>query len=117
MSNDQFTLRLEPELVADLKHAANVEGLDGATMARKLLMCALREWRVERALQQYQRDEISIGRACEDARLSHHEMLDLVRGRGIAYPLPGSDLLDRMDEILATLPPVTDRPLSNGAPD
>jgi TDG/mug DNA glycosylase family protein len=41
--------------------------------------------------------EISIGRAAEDAKLTHWEILDLARRRGIAYQIDLEEIAERLD--------------------
>lgn len=96
MKTEQVNLRLEADLVSALELAAAEEAVDRGTMIRKLLLGALDRRRVDRALQRYQSGEISIGRAAEDARLTHWEMLDLARERGIAYQLDVDDVAERL---------------------
>ena len=109
MKTEQLNVRLESELIAELERAAREESLDRATMVRRILRASLTQRRIDIVLDRYQKEEISLGRACEDAGIDHYEMLDLIHARGITYPLPGSDLLDMADEILASLPHVADR--------
>jgi len=87
VKTEQVNLRLEADLIAALEKAAGEEGLDRGTMTRKLLREALSQRVVERALQRYQRGEISIGRAAEEAGLTHWDLIALAATRGIAYPL------------------------------
>jgi double-stranded uracil-DNA glycosylase len=96
VKTEQVNLRLEAELISALERAADEESVDRATMIRKLLLGALAERRVDRALQQYQLGEISIGRAAEDARLTHWEILDLARRRGIAYQIDVEEIARRL---------------------
>lgn len=99
MKTEQVNLRLEADLIAALESAAQAEGLERGTMIRKLIREGLGHWSIERALQRYQRGEISIGRASEDAGRSHWDMLDLIRGRGIAYPLSPDEAEARIERL------------------
>ena len=103
MRTRQLTVRLETELMREIESAAEEESIDRRAMVRKLLIEALRVSRVNRALARYQRGDISIGRATEDAHLTHWEFLDLARARGVAYPLAPEDILARADAILGPL--------------
>lgn len=97
MKTEQVNLRLEADLISALERAANEECVDRGTLMRKLLLRALAQRRVERALQQYQSGEISIGRAAEDARLTHWEILDLARRQGLAYQLDLEEIAERLE--------------------
>lgn len=103
MKTEQVNLRLEADLISALERAAKEEYLDRGTMIRKLLRMALEQRSVDRALQQYQAGEISIGRAAEEAKLTYWEMLDLARRRGIAYQLDLDEMTERLS--LSAEPP------------
>jgi TDG/mug DNA glycosylase family protein len=97
VKTEQVNLRLEADLISALERAAEEECVDRGTMIRKLLLGALKQRAVDRALQQYQMGEISIGRAAEDARLTHWEILDLARRRGIAYQIDLEEIAERLE--------------------
>ena len=100
MKTTQVNLRLEPSLVRSVEEAAKAESLERGTMMRKLLLLALREWRLNYALQRYQSGEISIGRACEESGRSHWEMLDLIQSHGIAYRFNADEAIERIRPLL-----------------
>ncbi len=97
MKPEQMNIRLEADLISALEQAANEECVDRGTMLRKLLLGALKQRGVDRALQQYQLGEISIGRAAEDARLTHWELLELAQRRGIAYQIDVEEIAERLE--------------------
>jgi TDG/mug DNA glycosylase family protein len=105
MKTEQVNLRLEADLIAALERAAREESLDRGTMIRKLLVRGLSRRRLDRAMEQYQLGEISIGRAAEDAGVSHYEIMDEAERRGIAYPLD----LAEVEAMLAAFPRPTPR--------
>lgn len=96
MKTEQINIRLEPDLVAALERVAREEALDRGTAVRRLLEASLRQWEVERALRGYQRGELSIGRAAEEAGLTQWELLDAARRAGIAYPLDMDEVEQRL---------------------
>ena len=100
MKTTQVNLRLEPSLVRSVEEAAKAESLERGTMMRKLLLLALREWRLNYALQRYQSGEISIGRACEESGRSHWEMHDLIKSHGIAYRFNADEAIERIRPLL-----------------
>lgn len=99
MTSQQINLRLEPELVAALERIAREESLDRGTVVRRLLESSLAEWHVERALSRYQSGEVSLGRASEEAGLTHWELLEVARTRGIAYPLREGEVAQRLSSL------------------
>ncbi len=115
MKTEQVNLRLELDLVAALEEAARKESLDRATIIRKLLRYALSQRRLDRALQQYQRGEISIGRAAEEAELSLWEIMDLARLHGIAHPLDPMEVELQLRTLSKSRPRVAERSFAYGA--
>lgn len=99
MTTEQINLRLEPDLVAALERVAREESLDRATVIRRLLESSIKRWEIERALRGYQREELSLGRAAEDAGLTQWELLDLVREAGVAYPLEPGGVEERLSRL------------------
>ena len=100
MKTEQVNLRLEADLIAALEAAARDESLDRGTMIRKLLIRGLSRRRLNRAMEQYQLGEISIGRAAEEAGVTHYDIMEEAERRGIAHPLD----LAEVEEMLASLP-------------
>lgn len=87
MKTGQLNLRLEIRLLDELERAAREDGVDRATMARRLVFEALRQRRLEVALRSYADGSWSAGHAAEVAGISHWELLDLARARGTAHLL------------------------------
>jgi TDG/mug DNA glycosylase family protein len=108
MKTEQLNLRLEADLVAQLEEAAGEESLDRGTMVRKLLWEALRHRRLERALEGYRRGEVSVGRAAADSGLTHWEILEQIRRRGIAYPLEAEEVEARLESLAHKRPRVAE---------
>lgn len=103
MSTRQINMRLEPELVDALEHVAREESLDRSTVVRRFLESSLRTWKHEHALGGYQRGELSIGRAAEEAGLTQWELIEAARDAGIAYPLSPTDIDDRLESLPASV--------------
>lgn len=101
MSTRQINMRLEPDLVDALEHVARAESLDRSTVVRRFLESSLRTWKHEHALGGYQRGELSIGRAAEEAGLTQWELIEASRDAGIAYPLSPTDVDDRLGSLPA----------------
>lgn len=99
MKSEQVNLRLESDIVEALESAAREESLDRATMMRRLLIEALSQWRIKKALSDYQAGKSSIGKAAEDSGLDHWELIEVARRTGIAYPLDPQTAKRRLDEL------------------
>jgi len=112
MKTEQVNLRLEVDLIAAIEDAAREESLDRGTMIRKLLIRGLSRRRLDRAMELYQAGEISIGRAAEDAGVTHYEIMEEAERRGIAHPLD----LAEVEEMLASMPRRSSRVAESAAP-
>lgn len=112
MKTEQINIRLRSDLAAALDRVAREEALDRATAIRRLLETSIQRWELETALRGYQTGEVSIGRAAEEAGLTHWELLDAARLAGIAHPLTGAEARER----LAALPVHGERTLPDIPP-
>jgi double-stranded uracil-DNA glycosylase len=114
MKSEQVNLRLEHELVEALEEAAREESLDRATMMRRLLLDALRQWRITKSLSGYQSGELSLGRAAEEANVSQWDLMELARRSGIAYPLDAETVERRLEGLRSQeRPGARKRPAAN----
>jgi TDG/mug DNA glycosylase family protein len=99
MSTEQINIRLDAELASALERVAREEGLDRAQAIRRLLGSSIKQWQLERALLGYRRGELSLGRAAEEAGLTQWELIDAARTAGLAYPLTGTDVEQRLRQL------------------
>ncbi len=99
MKTEQVNIRLEPDLLAALERVAREESLDRGIVIRRLLERSIEQWELERAVREYQSGEMSLGRAAEEAGITQWELLDLVRTAGVAYPLSGRNVEERLHEL------------------
>lgn len=114
MKTEQINIRLEADLVAALERVAREENIDRSATIQRLLKASLEQWQTTRALLAYQRGEISLGRAAEEAGLTQWELIDAAKRAGIAYPLDVDDVRERLQQISEsagqTLPDIPPRP-------
>ncbi len=97
MRTEQVNLRLEEDILEDLERVAKEESLDRATVIRRLLKESVKRWDLDRALRGYERGELSIGRAAEEAGLSQWELMDAIDREQVAYPMRGADVGERLE--------------------
>src|SRR5262249_59303956 len=102
MRTEQVNLRLEEDILSDLERVAKEESLDRATVIRRLLKESVKRWQLDRALRGYERGELSIGRAAEEAGLSHWELMDAMSRERVDYPMRASDVRERLDAFAAS---------------
>src|SRR3972149_1574394 len=95
MKTEQINIRLKSDLAAPLDRLAREEALDRATAIRRLLETSIKQWELEHALRGYQTGELSVGRAAEEAGLTHWELIDAARLAGIPHPPTGAEGRDR----------------------
>ena len=114
MKTEQINIRLKSDLAAALDRVAREEALDRATAIRRLLETSIKQWELEHALRGYQTGELSVGRAAEEAGLTHWELIDAARLAGIAHPLTGAEARHRLTELTGrrerTLPDIPPAP-------
>lgn len=114
MKTEQINIRLRSDLAAALDRVAREEALDRATAIRRLLETSIKQWELEHALRGYQTGELSVGRAAEEAGLTHWELIDAARLAGIAYPLTAAEAHERLAALLddgeRTLPDIPPAP-------
>jgi G:T/U-mismatch repair DNA glycosylase len=96
VKTEQINLRLEASLVAAIERAAREESLDRGTLIRRFLETSIKRRQLERALRGYQSGELSLGRAAEEAGVTHWEIQDLARAGGVAYPLEPAEVARRL---------------------
>lgn len=97
MKTEQINLRLETEIVQMLEHLAKEESLDRATLMRKLLVEAIQSLRLDRSIGKYQEGTVTMGRAAEEAGLTHWELLDELSRRHVAHGLEAGDVEARVE--------------------
>jgi TDG/mug DNA glycosylase family protein len=105
MKAEQVNLRLEEDLLEELERVSEEEALDRATMIRRLLRDSLKRWHLDRALRGYERGEVSIGRAAEEAGLSQWELMDVIRREGVTYRMSAADVRERLADLDAMAGP------------
>jgi TDG/mug DNA glycosylase family protein len=97
MKTEQVNLRLEADIVAKVEAIASAESLDRATTIRRLLQDSINRWQLDRALRGYERGEISIGRAAEEAGITQWELLAILNRQGMSYPMRTEEVVGRLD--------------------
>ena len=60
MKTEQVNLRLEKDILADIERVAREESLDRAVVIRRLLKESVKRWRLDHALNGYERGQPSM---------------------------------------------------------
>jgi len=93
-----ISTRVPDDLEAELEAYLEAERLDRSTAVRKLLAEGLKEWRTERALEQFTDGELSLSKAAELADRSVWEFTRLVEESDAAW-VSGDHLEADLEEL------------------
>ncbi|MHA2273770.1 MAG: UPF0175 family protein [Candidatus Hodarchaeales archaeon] len=80
-----LSLRTDSELIEELDHLAQLEQIDRATIARRILKAGLLPAKLEIAAKLYM-DGASLGKAAETAKVSLWAFIDYLEEKGITRP-------------------------------
>ena len=80
----QINLRVEDEIAQVLEQIADKEALRRTDLNRKYMVEGIRRWKLENAIARYQKGEISMARAAEEAGILLYEMMEQLRRRSIS---------------------------------
>jgi hypothetical protein len=106
MERPQVNIRLERDLLEEIDTLASAERVDRSEITRRLISSGLSAYRMERALGQYRRGDVSAWKAASLAGVSLYEMLDRIHEAVIPYELD-PEVLERIDD--RTSPPAAVR--------
>jgi predicted HTH domain antitoxin len=81
-----FTTRIEEELAKVIDEVSREEGIDRSTVIRRFLMKAVKEWLIERSLEDYEQGKVTLWQAAGRCGLSLWEMVIEARKREIHVP-------------------------------
>ncbi len=94
MGTKPMSARFEKEKMAVIEERAKEEKTDKTTALRRIFERGAKQYRLEKAVKQYQEGKISIGRAAELAGISIWEMMDELKDRNIPNLLTSEDYLE-----------------------
>lgn len=80
------TTRVAEELVKIIDSIAEREGMDRSTVIRRFLLKAVKDWLIERSLEEYEQGKLTLWQAAEKCGLSLWEMIDEVKKRSVHVP-------------------------------
>lgn len=78
-----LTARVDEEIIKDLDEIGGEKKADRAEVARRLLDKAIKEWKLDRALEMISRGSWTIRKAVDYAGLSYYQMLEEMSKHGI----------------------------------
>ena len=92
-------MRFDRALTREFKRIAKEEGRTESEVVRDVVNRGLREYRIEEAMERYQRGELSQGAAAELARVSIGELHTELARRGLALKMNHERLEQELDGI------------------
>ncbi len=82
---DLISVRLGKDLERELSQVEKKWRVDRSEIIRRLLAGALKEWKLNNALEELAAHKITLGRAAELAEVSLWEMMDIVKKKKIDW--------------------------------
>ena len=95
---ETITTRIDDVDAAEIKAIGREERLDRSAVVRRLLSKAIRERKIEKALEQYREKKITIGRVAELTGLPLREALALASAKGIPFQYTVKELQEDFRE-------------------
>jgi len=80
------TTRVGDELAKIIDSIAKREGMDRSTVIRRFLLRAVKDWLIEKSLDEYEEGKLTLWQAAEKCGLSLWEMINEVKKREIHVP-------------------------------
>jgi predicted HTH domain antitoxin len=81
-----FTTRIEEDLARVIDEVSKKEGMDRSTVIRRFLMKSVKEWLIERSLEDYEQGKVTLWQAAERCGISLWEMVVEAKKREIHVP-------------------------------
>ena len=81
-----ITTRVENKIVKDIDNVASKEAIDRSAVIRRFLIKSIKEWKIQKNLEDYEKGKTSLWHAAEKCDLSLWEMMDEVKTRNITVP-------------------------------
>lgn len=96
-----ITTRVPEDLAKEVERIAEAEALDKSTTIKRLLIQAVRAWKMDYALRLYQEGRVSMGKAAEITGVSLWEFIDIMVKRKIPLQTSRENLEEDLKAALA----------------
>lgn len=93
-----LTGRVDQKQIQLLEKISKEEKIDRSAALRKVLDIGIREYMKRKAVEEYRRGRISVGKAAEDAEVSIAEFYAILKGEGVPIRID----LGILEEVLKT---------------
>jgi len=94
-----ITTRIDDKLARIIDEIAKIEGLDRSTVIRRFLSRAVKEWLIEKSLEEYEQGKLTLWQAAERCGLSLWEIIDEAKKREIHVPYTLEELKEELREL------------------
>lgn len=94
-----ITARIDDKLARMIDEIAKTESLDRSTVIRRFLSKAVKEWLIERSLEEYEQGKLTLWQAAEKCGLSLWEIIDEAKKREIHVPYTLEELKEEIREL------------------
>ena len=92
------TTRVEEELVKIIDSIAEREGMDRSTVIRRFLLKAVKDWLIQRSLEEYEKGKLTLWQAAEKCGLSLWEIIDEIKKRSVHVPYTLEELKEDLKD-------------------
>ncbi|MBI2574373.1 UPF0175 family protein [Candidatus Woesearchaeota archaeon] len=87
-----ITTRLDDTVVREIDKVAAVEAIERSAVIRKFLIRAVKDWKIQKSLEEYEKGRITMWQAAKKCGVSIWEMIDEAKARLIHVPYGSSEL-------------------------
>jgi predicted HTH domain antitoxin len=99
-----FTTRIEEDLAKIIDEVSKEEGMDRSTVIRRFLIKAVKEWLIERNLQDYEQGRVTLWQAAKICDLSVWEMTLEAKKRETHVPYTIEEFKEDLKGLQRTTP-------------
>ena len=82
---DTISVRFDKEIQRDLSKIEKKWSADRSEVIRRLLVAAIKNWKIDNFLSEIREHKISVGKAAEECEISIWEMLEILKDKNIDW--------------------------------
>lgn len=95
-----ITTRVSDEIAKEITSISKIEHLDRSAVIRRLLVKAVKEWKINKSLKDYANGKITLWKAAEISDISLSEMIDLAAKKNIPVQYTTEDLIEDFNAVI-----------------
>lgn len=99
-----FTTRIEEDLAKVIDEVSKEEGIDRSTVIRRFLMKSVKEWLIEKNLEDYEQGKLTLWQAAKACNLSLWEMTLETKKRETHVPYTIEEFKEDLKDLQRTTP-------------